>query len=389
MRRQSQSQSWRRRVWRNFKFYIVGFAVVVVASLVSTGLEMLPGLFPDIHPLNQLATDLSGITLGGIIMVLGFMRDSRLEEARERTEAAEAETKAETPGPQSKRRWRLPKRRRRRLRRPSRRRRPRPSGSRSGRSGPRRSWRGGSTTRNGRRYWRGCGGWRNATASAGGTAGRAPAARCSTMRTPSQSQSWRRRVWRNFKFYIVGFAVVVVASLVSTGLGMLPGLFPDIHPLNQLATDLSGITLGGIIMVLGFMRDSRLEEARERTEAAEAETQAALAAVKTAQEATKAAEKAAADTVKASEKAAADAVKASEKAAADAIKAAEAEAKRQQERAEQQQQRAEQQRERAERAEAELARRAYDAAQAEILARLRRLEERYGIGGGDGGGSGG
>ena len=197
------------------------------------------------------------------------------------------------------------------------------------------------------------------------------------MRTPSQSQSWRRRVWRNFKFYIVGFAVVVVASLVSTGLGMLPGLFPDIHPLNQLATDLSGITLGGIIMVLGFMRDSRLEEARERTEAAEAETEnaraetkAALAAVKTAQEATKAAEKAAADTVKAS----ADAVKAAEKAATDAIKAAEAVA--------------EQQRERAERAEAELARRAYDAAQAEILARLRRLEERYGIGGADGGSGG-
>ena len=192
------------------------------------------------------------------------------------------------------------------------------------------------------------------------------------MRTQSQSQSRRRRVWRNFKFYIVGFAVVVVASLVSTGLGMLPGLFPDIHPLNQLATDLSGITLGGIIMVLGFMRDSRLEEARERTEAAEAETKAAKAAVKTAQEATKAAEKAA-DAIKVSEKAAADAVKASEKAAAEAIKAAEAEAKRQQER---------------ERAGAELARRAYDAAQAEILARLRRLEERYGVGGADGGSGG-
>ena len=192
-----------------------------------------------------------------------------------------------------------------------------------------------------------------------------------------QSQSRRRRVWQNFKFYIVGFAVVVVASLVSTGLEMLPGLFPDIHPLNQLATDLSGITLGGIIMVLGFMRDTRLEEARERTEAAEeetknaqAETKAAQAAVKTAQEATKAAEKAAAD-----------AIKASEKAATEAIKAAEAEAKRQQERAEQQ-------RERAERAEAELARAQYDARQAEILARLRRLEDRYGIAGADAGSDG-
>ena len=159
------------------------------------------------------------------------------------------------------------------------------------------------------------------------------------MRT--QSQSRRRRAWRNFKFYIVGFAVVVVASLVSTGLEMLPGLFPDIHPLNRLATDLSGITLGGVIMVLGFMRDTRLEEERERTEAAEAETKAAQAAVKTAQE---------------------------------AARVAQAEAKRQQERAE--------------RAEAELARRAYDAERAEILARLRRLEERYGIAGADGGSGG-
>ena len=159
------------------------------------------------------------------------------------------------------------------------------------------------------------------------------------MRT--QSQSRRRRAWRNFKFYIVGFAVVVVASLISTGLEMLPGLFPDIHPLNQLATDLSGITLGGIIMVLGFMRDTRLEEARERTEAAEEETKVAQAAVKVAQE---------------------------------AIKAAQAEAERQ--------------RERAERAEAELARREYDAERSEILARLRRLEERYGIAGADGGSDG-
>ena len=149
------------------------------------------------------------------------------------------------------------------------------------------------------------------------------------MRTPLQSQSRRRRIWRNFKFYIVGFAIVIVASLVSTGLEMLPGLFPDIHPLNRLATDLSGITLGGIIMVLGFMRDTRLEEERERT--AEAEAAA--------------------------------------KAAQETAKAAQAEAKRQQERAE--------------RAEAELARVRYDAAQAEILARLRRLEERYGIAGPD------
>ena len=184
------------------------------------------------------------------------------------------------------------------------------------------------------------------------------------MRT--QSQSRRRRVWQNFKFYIVGFAVVVVASLVSTGLEMLPGLFPDIHPLNQLATDLSGITLGGIIMVLGFMRDTRLEEARERTEAAEEETKNARAETKAAQDAIKTAQ---------------EATKAAEKAATEAIKAAEAEAKRQQERAEQQ-------RERAERAEAELARAQYDARQAEILARLRRLEDRYGIAGGDDGSDG-
>ena len=189
------------------------------------------------------------------------------------------------------------------------------------------------------------------------------------MRTPSQkqSQSRRGRFWRNFKFYIVGFAIVIIASLVSTGLGMLPGLFPGIHPLNQLATDLSGITLGGIIMVLGFMRDTRLEEARERTAEAEA-------AVKEAQKATKTAEDAA-KTAQAEAKRQAETARAEAEAA---VKAAQDEARRQQEQAERQ-------RERAERAEAELARARYEAGQAEILARLRRLEERYGIAGPDAG----
>ena len=38
------------------------------------------------------------------------------------------------------------------------------------------------------------------------------------------------------------------------------------HPASALAANLSGVTIGGIIMVVGFLRDSRLEEERRRTE---------------------------------------------------------------------------------------------------------------------------
>ena len=69
-------------VWNNVKFYVLAFAIVLAGALVSTGLQLLENLFPEIHPLSKLAANLSGMTLGGVMMLLAFLRDNRLDEER-------------------------------------------------------------------------------------------------------------------------------------------------------------------------------------------------------------------------------------------------------------------------------------------------------------------
>lgn len=150
-------------------------------------------------------------------------------------------------------------------------------------------------------------------------------------------------MWQNVKFYVIAFALVLTANLITTGLNLLENLFPEIHPLNQIITSLSGVTLGGVIMVLGLLRDSRLDDERKRTKSAEE-------AAKSAQEDAKSAQQDA-------------------KSAQQATKSAQEEAK--------------QQRIRAERAEAELAHLRAENQFAAVLDRLRRLEELNGISGPD------
>ena len=87
-------------MWQNIKYYVLALVIIVVAALVSTGLQLLEGSLPVGHPVSTLAANLSGVTIGGIIMVIGFLRDSRLDEERKRTEEAhrraeEAQTRAE------------------------------------------------------------------------------------------------------------------------------------------------------------------------------------------------------------------------------------------------------------------------------------------------------
>ena len=143
-------------------------------------------------------------------------------------------------------------------------------------------------------------------------------------------------MWQNVKFYVIAFALVLTANLITTGLNLLENLFPEIHPLNQIITSLSGVTLGGVIMVLGLLRDSRLDDERKRTKSAEEAAKSAQEDAKSAQEATKSA-----------------------------------------------QEEAKQQRIRAERAEAELAHLRSENQFAAVLDRLRRLEELNGISGPD------
>ena len=80
---------------QNAKFYVLAFAIILIAKLVTTGLQLLGAYDPTGHPVAILAANLSGVTLGGFIMVIGFLRDNRLEQERKRTEAAETLVKEE------------------------------------------------------------------------------------------------------------------------------------------------------------------------------------------------------------------------------------------------------------------------------------------------------
>lgn len=88
-------------MWQNIKYYVFALAIIIITTLASTTLQLLSAAFPIGHPASTLATNLSGVTLGTIIMVIGFLKDNRLEEERKRTErerkraeTAEAEIRA-------------------------------------------------------------------------------------------------------------------------------------------------------------------------------------------------------------------------------------------------------------------------------------------------------
>ena len=73
-------------MWQNIKYYVLALAIIIITTLVSTALQLMGTAFPIGHPASTLATNLSGVTLGTIIMVIGFLKDSRLEEERQRAE---------------------------------------------------------------------------------------------------------------------------------------------------------------------------------------------------------------------------------------------------------------------------------------------------------------
>ena len=68
---------------------------MAVGALLSSGFQLLGDQFPVGHPAGVVAANLSGVTIGSLIMVLGFLRDSRVEEERKRTAAAEARAERE------------------------------------------------------------------------------------------------------------------------------------------------------------------------------------------------------------------------------------------------------------------------------------------------------
>ena len=77
-------------MWQNIKYYVLALAIILLGTFTSTGLQLLPDYLPIGHPVAILAANLSGVTLGSIIMVIGFLRDNRLDQALKRADAAEA-----------------------------------------------------------------------------------------------------------------------------------------------------------------------------------------------------------------------------------------------------------------------------------------------------------
>ena len=85
-------------MWQNVKYYVLAYAIMVAGALLSSGFQLLGDQFPVGHPVSTIAANLSGVTIGGLIMIMGFLKDSRVEEERQRTEAerqraAEAEAR--------------------------------------------------------------------------------------------------------------------------------------------------------------------------------------------------------------------------------------------------------------------------------------------------------
>ena len=71
---------------QSVRYYGLAFVIILIAELVTTGLQLAGSYFPAGHPAAILAANLSGLTLGGVIMVIGFLKDNRVEQERQRTE---------------------------------------------------------------------------------------------------------------------------------------------------------------------------------------------------------------------------------------------------------------------------------------------------------------
>ena len=73
-------------MWKNIKYYVIALIIIYAGAVISTGFQLLESEFAAIHPLSKLAANLAGVSVGGFIMVLAFLRDSRVDEARERAD---------------------------------------------------------------------------------------------------------------------------------------------------------------------------------------------------------------------------------------------------------------------------------------------------------------
>ena len=85
-------------MWQNYKLYLMALGIYTVATAALVALEVAATLLGDSAVLARLVTMLSGNLLGGFALVLGILRDDRVEKEKQRAAAAiaEAQKRAES-----------------------------------------------------------------------------------------------------------------------------------------------------------------------------------------------------------------------------------------------------------------------------------------------------
>ncbi len=77
-------------MWQSYKLYLLALIIYTVATVALAVLELAAIRYAEAAILARWATMLSGGFLGGFALVLGILRDDRVEKERQRAEKAEA-----------------------------------------------------------------------------------------------------------------------------------------------------------------------------------------------------------------------------------------------------------------------------------------------------------
>ena len=82
-------------IGERYKLYLLALVIYTAAAVVMTALDLVAIRYDESVPLAHLITTLSGGFLGGIALVLGILRDNRVEQALKRAQVAEEQVKQE------------------------------------------------------------------------------------------------------------------------------------------------------------------------------------------------------------------------------------------------------------------------------------------------------
>ncbi len=82
-------------IGERYKLYLLALVIYTAAAVVMTALDLVAIRYDESVLLAHLITTLSGGFLGGIALVLGILRDNRVEQALKRAEVAEEQVKQE------------------------------------------------------------------------------------------------------------------------------------------------------------------------------------------------------------------------------------------------------------------------------------------------------